>query len=103
MSSTVDFIDYICSQIEEIGVITYKKMFGEYMIYFDSVPVLLVCNNIIYVKMLKELEALMKEAEKGVPYKGAKEHYILDIDDNELALKVLPILKEKYLKKKTLK
>ena len=26
----------------------------------------------------------MKNAETGYPYKGAKEHYILDIDNSEL-------------------
>jgi len=31
----------------------------------------------------------MTEADKGFPYKGAKEHYILDIDDADLTRAVI--------------
>ena len=32
---------------------------------------------------------MMEGAEEGYPYKGAKEHYILDIDNNELSKSVV--------------
>ena len=34
----------------------------------------------------------MSDAEKGIPYKGAKEHYILDIDNASLCKEVIAIL-----------
>jgi len=34
----------------------------------------------------------MADAEKGFPYDGAKEHYILDIDDTELTRAVIDAL-----------
>ena len=34
----------------------------------------------------------MSEAERGIPYDGAKERYILDIEDSELLDEVIPIL-----------
>ena len=34
-------------------------------------------------KKLDCIEEMMKDAETGCPYKGAKEHYILDIDNSE--------------------
>ena len=39
-----------------------------------------------------ELAALMADAERGLPYEGAKEHYILDIDDTDLARQVVAVL-----------
>ena len=39
-----------------------------------------------------ELAALMADAEHGLPYEGAKEHYILDIDDTDLARQVVAVL-----------
>ena len=39
-----------------------------------------------------ELAALMAGAERGLPYEGAKEHYILDIDDTDLARQVVAVL-----------
>lgn len=69
-------------------------MFGEYMVYINDKPVLLVCDNTVYVKKLPEIEELMSGAECGVPYDSAKEHYILDIEDRKLTAKVVEILEQ---------
>lgn len=81
MATTNEYIEYVCEQIKGVGEIRYKKMFGEYMVYVNDKPVIIVCDNIPFVKKLECIEEKMKEAETGYPYKGAKEHYILDIDD----------------------
>jgi len=92
MSTTQDFIEYVCEQIRGIGNVRSKKMFGEYMIYVNEKPILLVCDNIVYVKELECINEKMKQAEKGFPYSGAKEHYILDIDDADFAKEIIRIL-----------
>jgi TfoX/Sxy family transcriptional regulator of competence genes len=92
MSSSLDFIEYVCAQIKGTGVVHYRKMFGEYMIYVNAKPILLVCDNTVYIKMRDEIKEEMADAEIGNPYDGAKPHYILDIDDRELAGKVISML-----------
>lgn len=92
MATTVDFVEYVCAQVEDAGAVRYKKMFGEYMVYVNNKPILLVCDNTVYVKILPCLDGLMDSAEKGTPYEGAKEHYILDIDDKGLVLSVAAVL-----------
>ena len=92
MATTVDFIEYVCGQIDGAGAIRYKKMFGEYMAYVNDKPILLVCDNTVYVKVLPCLDGLLDTAEKGSPYTGAKEHYILDIDNRDMALAVVAAL-----------
>lgn len=89
MATDISFITYVCEQLEGIGKITYKKMFGEYMIYVNDKPIVIVCDNIAYVKKLDCIEDKMKNEETGYPYKGAKEHYILDIDNRDLSKKVV--------------
>jgi hypothetical protein len=42
--------------------------------------------------MLPEIKAFMKDAEKGFPYDGAKEHYVVDIDDEEFSMRIIEIL-----------
>ena len=86
------YLDFVLEQLEGISGIDYKKMFGEYMVYVNDKPVLLVCDNTVYVKKLPEIEELMSGAECGVPYDSAKEHYILDIEDRELTAKAVEIL-----------
>ena len=53
------------------------------MIYVNQKPVILVCNNTAYVKMLENIKPYFENGETDFPYKGAKEHYILDIDNKE--------------------
>lgn len=95
MATSAEYMEYVSDQIRNAGEIRYKKMFGEYMVYIDEKPVFTVCDNTVFVKMLPELEELMKEADKGYPYEGAKEHYVLDVDNEELTYAVLDVLKEK--------
>ena len=106
MATTIEYIEYVCEQINGTGIITYKKMFGEYLIYVNDKPIILVCDNIPYVKKHETIEDKMSNADCGFPYNGAKEHYILDIDDvsfskeivDELE-KVIPIPKKRVKKK----
>lgn len=90
--TTPDYIEYVCEQISGTGNIRYRKMFGEYVVYVNEKPILLVCDNTVYVKMLDIIAGIMKDAEKGFPYQGAKEHYILDIDDSQLSREVIHLL-----------
>jgi hypothetical protein len=92
MATTLDFIEYVCDQINDVGVVRHKKMFGEYMVYVNDKPILLVCNSTVYVKKLPCLDGLMADADTGCPYNGAKEHYILDTDNVELLREVVGIL-----------
>lgn len=88
MATDKEFIEFVCEQIRNAGEVTYKKMFGEYMAYVNGKPILLVCDNTVYVKKVDAIEQYLGGAETGTPYKGAKDHYILDIDDGELSEKV---------------
>jgi len=36
MATTVDYIEYVCDQVKDTGVVRYKKMFGEYMVYVNG-------------------------------------------------------------------
>ncbi len=92
MGTTVNFITYVCEQVRGTGVIRYQKMFGEYMVYVNEKPLLLVCDNTVFVKERDELTGTMTRAERGFPYEGAKEHYILDIDDGDFSREVVAIL-----------
>lgn len=64
-------------------------MFGEYMVYVNQKPVILICNNTAYVKKLDCIVAFCENGETGFPYKGAKEHYILDIDNKKTLKKIV--------------
>ena len=39
MATTRNYLDFVCTQLEEIWGIDYKRMFGEYQIYVNDKPV----------------------------------------------------------------
>lgn len=69
-------------------------MFGEYMVYVNNKPVLTVCDNTVFVKKLDVIEEMMQQAECGFPYEGAKEHYILEIDQRDFCREVVRKVEE---------
>jgi TfoX/Sxy family transcriptional regulator of competence genes len=69
-------------------------MFEEYLIYLNNKPVVMVCDNTGYVKMLDCIKPLMEDVETGFPYDGAKEHYIINVDDSEHLSNVVMILEK---------
>jgi TfoX/Sxy family transcriptional regulator of competence genes len=68
-------------------------MFGEYMVYCNDKPVLLICDDTVFVKILPEtISVLGKDTKQGEPYVGAKPHFILDADDKDTAIAVVEAL-----------
>lgn len=107
MSTSKEYIEFVCEQLDGIEGVTYKKMFGEYLVYIRENPIFLVCDNCVMVKKLPELAELMEGAPVGLPYEGAKEHYILDIENRdkvrsvtEVLLAVVPLSKRNSIKKR---
>jgi len=89
MATSLEFVNYVCEQLQGIGTITYKKMFGEYMVYLNSKPVIIVYDNVAFVKKLDCIMEMMQHADVGFPYKGAKEHYVLDIDNADFCKQII--------------
>ena len=92
MATSKEYIVFVCEQLDGIENVTYKKMFGEYMVYWNDRPVLLFCDNTVYVKELPELAELLKDAPDAYPYEGAKVHTLLDIENHALTRQVLEII-----------
>lgn len=87
MATTAEYMEYVCGQLAGTGELRYRKMFGEYMLYVNDKPVLTVCDSTVYVKKLAGLESYSLSV--GCPYEGAKEHYILDIDNAEQSREIV--------------
>lgn len=97
MSTTAEFIEYVFDQIDNKWNKRYRKMFGEYMVYVNDKPILLVCDNTVYAKKLDCLKPFVSVEECGFPYAGAKEHYIVDVENENSFCKIIEEL-EKVIK-----
>ena len=94
MASKLEFIEYLTEQIVGVVDIRHRKMFGEYMVYVNDKPILLVCDNTVYVKKLDCVKDVLSDPDVGMPYTGAKEHYILDPDDTDVLREVVMALEK---------
>lgn len=93
MATTVDYIDFVMDSLSHVRAeLSYKKMFGEYCVYANGKPVLLVCDNMVYAKIEPCTEQFRDRLPTGVPYSGAKLRYVLDMEDWELVQQVVELL-----------
>ena len=85
MSSDPGFVDFICDQVEGAGVISSRKMFGEWAIYSGHKVVALVCDDRLFVRPTPAGRAFIGEAVEEPPYPSAKPHFLIEdrIDDRE--------------------
>ena len=84
--SNSDLVQYIVEQAGQAGEVYARKMFGDYCLYCDGKPVGLICDDYLYLKPLKQLEALLHEEDKQLkpPYESAKPHYVITgVDDRD--------------------
>lgn len=78
MATQKETIEYILEKLGDPKRFSARAMFGEYALYADGKVVALVCDDLLYVKILPASDALEKLCEKGDPYPGARPHYIVE-------------------------
>lgn len=78
MATSKETIEFILGKLRDPKRFSSRAMFGEYALYADGKVVALVCDNLLYVKILPASRELERQCEKGEPYPGAKQYYIVD-------------------------
>jgi TfoX/Sxy family transcriptional regulator of competence genes len=77
MGSALDFVEFIVDQMQSAGIITYRKMFGEYAIYCDGKVVALVCDNQLFIKPTEGGRSFIGDIAEAPPYPGAKTYFLI--------------------------
>ena len=78
MASDKAFMDSVLEQIENAGLITYKKMFGEYGVYSNGKIFALVCDNQLFIKPTAAGRDFIGEVVEAPPYPGAKMYFLIE-------------------------
>ena len=79
--TTKSYRDYVLDIINMDGV-TYKPMMGEYLLYYNNVLFGGIYDDRLLVKIVDNNKKY--NMEKAIPYEGAKEMYLVDVDDKLL-------------------
>ena len=81
MASTKDYLDYVLDLLSEAEGITYRPMMGEYVLYCNGRVFGGIYDDRFLVKPVAAAESLLKDAVREIPYEGAKEMLLVDIED----------------------
>ena len=55
VASSKEYIQFACDQVLAFGAVRAQLMFGDYMIYLNERPIILICDDVPFVKKLPEL------------------------------------------------
>ena len=82
MASSKEYLDFIMDQLSDMEEVAARKMMGEYIIYYRGKIVGGIYDDRFLVKPVPAAVELMPEAQKELPYEGAKEMLLVDEVDN---------------------
>jgi TfoX/Sxy family transcriptional regulator of competence genes len=96
MATDKSFVEFIADQIENVGQITFKQMFGEYALYCDGKVVALVCDNQLFIKPTVGGRAFIGSVVEAPAYPGAKPSFLIDarIEDRQWISNLIRITHE---------
>lgn len=80
MASKQSTVDFITEQIADAGMVTSRKMFGEYAIYCEQRVVALVCDDKLYVKPTDGGRTYISDVVEKPPYPGAQPYFLISED-----------------------
>ena len=89
MASSSEYLDFILEQLSGLENVTWKAMMGEYIIYWRGKIIGGIYDDRFMVKPTKSAIAMMPDAERELPYEGAKEMLLADVDNREFLKELL--------------
>ncbi len=82
MASSKEYLDFIMDQLSDLEEVKVRAMMGEYIIYYRGKIVGGIYDDRFLVKPVPAAVELIPEAQKELPYEGAKEMLLVDNVDN---------------------
>ena len=89
MASSKEYLDFILEQLSGLEGITFKPMMGEYILYMHDRIFGGIYDDRFLVKPTKSAVAMMPDADRELPYDGAKERLVVDNVDRRASVREL--------------
>ncbi|MBQ4061925.1 MAG: TfoX/Sxy family protein [Christensenellaceae bacterium] len=83
MASTKEYLNFILEQLSFSKDMTYRKMMGEYILYYREKIVGGIYDDRLLVKPCPSAIKMLPHAKYEVPYEGAKEMLLVDNVDSK--------------------
>ena len=96
MSSSKSYLEFVLGQLSELKGITFRRMMGEYVIYYQQKVVGGIYDDRFLLKPTKTALQFMSQNDvpclMETPYPGAKQMMLVDIDDSDLTCRLIPLV-----------
>ena len=80
MKTRAATIETLLDQLKGAGILTTRKMFGEYCLYLDGITVALVCRDQLFVKPTIPGRLLDLASDEVSPFPGIRPYLLIDLD-----------------------
>ena len=95
MASSKEYLDFILEQLSGLESISCRAMMGEFILYYRGKIVGGIYDDRFLVKPVKSAMKMMPDADREVPYEGAKEMLLVDnVDNREFLTELLTAMYE---------
>ena len=95
MASSREYCDFILEQLSGVREVSSRAMMGEYILYCRDKVVGGIYDNRFLVKATPKALSMMPEAERELPYEGAKEMLLVyDVENREFLRELLEAIVE---------
>ena len=89
MATSKGYLEYVLEQLSGLLEISHRAMMGEYVLYYRDKVIGGIYDDRLLLKPTKAAETMLPDAERDIPYDGAKEMLLVDVDDRELLTKLI--------------
>ena len=102
MSSTNQYLEFMLDLLGELADVAHRKMMGEYVLYYRGKVIGGIYDDRFLLKVTPASERLLPDAPRAIPYEGAKEMLLVEIEDRDALCDVVSAMWEELpaLKKK---
>ena len=96
MASSKEYLDFVLEQLSPLSELSYRAIMGEYVLYCHGKVVGGVYDDRLLLKPTAGALRLLRDADAAVqteiPYPGAREMLLADIDDGALCRSLVEMI-----------
>lgn len=93
MATSKEYLHFVLEQLSDLGDVASRPMMGEYVVYCGGKVIGGIYDDRFLIKptpsALKIMRECGKEITMDIPYPGAKEALVPDVDDRELTCRLV--------------
>ena len=92
MASSKEYLEFVLEQLSDLNGISHRAMMGEYVIYYQGKVIGGIYDDRFLVKTTDSARRLLPNAIFELPYQGANEMILADVDNRDLLNNLIPII-----------